>query len=87
MARAGLFIPNGNSDRSHRGTTLLGLLVAGAGGADVMLEGPGHWCVKAVTNAAYCSRHAKQDLFGYDHLTNVFLWDLLGTALPPPHHG
>jgi hypothetical protein len=48
VARAGFVIPNGKSDRSHRGTTLLSLLVAGAGGADVMLKGPGHWCVEAI---------------------------------------
>jgi hypothetical protein len=37
VARAGVFNPNVKSDRSHRGTTLLALLVAEAGGADVML--------------------------------------------------
>jgi hypothetical protein len=44
VARAGFFIPNGKSDRSHRGTTLLALLVAGAGGADVMLMRSSHGC-------------------------------------------
>jgi hypothetical protein len=41
-ARAGVFIPNGNNDRSHRGATLLALRKADAGAADVMLEGGGH---------------------------------------------
>jgi hypothetical protein len=41
VARAG-FIPNGNNDRSHRGTTLLALHKAGAGAADVMLKRRGH---------------------------------------------
>ena len=63
VARAGVFIPNEKSDRSHRGTTLLSLLVAEAGGADVMLKGPGHWCIEAITDAAYCSWHAKLDRF------------------------
>jgi hypothetical protein len=44
VARAGFFIPNGKSDRSHRGTTLLALLVAGAGGADVILKRSSHGC-------------------------------------------
>jgi hypothetical protein len=61
VARAGFFIPNGNSNRSHRGATLLPLLVAGEGGVDVMWES-GHWCVEAITNAAYCSRRAKRDI-------------------------
>jgi hypothetical protein len=42
VARAGRFIPNGNDDPSHRGATLLALLIAGAGAVDVMLEGRGH---------------------------------------------
>ena len=37
-ARAGLFIPNGKNDASHRGTALLALRVAGAGGGWAMLE-------------------------------------------------
>jgi hypothetical protein len=47
VARAGFFIPNGKIDRSHRGATLLGLLVAGAGGADVMMKRSSHECVEA----------------------------------------
>jgi hypothetical protein len=46
VARAGFFIPNGKHDRSHRGTTLLVLLLAGTGGANTMLKGSGHYCVK-----------------------------------------
>jgi len=42
VARVGLFIPNGNDDRSHRGTTLLALRKAGTGAVDVMLERSGH---------------------------------------------
>jgi hypothetical protein len=53
VARAGFFIPNGKPDRTHRDATLLHLLGAGAGGADVMVI-PGHWRVAVVTlhNAA-----------------------------------
>jgi hypothetical protein len=61
VARAGFFIPKGN-DHRHRGTTLLGLLIAGAGGADVMLKGRGH-CGEAVLDAAYCSHRAKLIFF------------------------
>jgi hypothetical protein len=42
VARVGVFIPNGNNNRSHRGTTLLALRKAGAGAVDVMLKGRGH---------------------------------------------
>jgi hypothetical protein len=39
VARAGVFIPNGNNNhRSHRDATLLALRKAGAGAADVMLK-------------------------------------------------
>jgi hypothetical protein len=42
VARDGFFIPNGNNNRSHRGTTLLDLLVAGSGGAGAVMERRGH---------------------------------------------
>lgn len=45
-ARAGLFIPNGKDDRSHRGATLLALRVAGAGGGLAMLVGRGHFLLR-----------------------------------------
>jgi hypothetical protein len=45
VARAGFFIPNGNSDRRHRhrDATLLALREAEAGAAKLMLIKPGHW--------------------------------------------
>jgi hypothetical protein len=49
VARAGGFIPNGNDDRSHRGTTLLALPEAGRGGVSAMMEGSGHECCEAVS--------------------------------------
>jgi hypothetical protein len=41
-ARAGLFIPNGNNDRSHRGTALLPLLEAGTGAVEAMFDRRDH---------------------------------------------
>jgi hypothetical protein len=63
-ARAGLFVPIGNDDRSHHGTALLddGLRKRGAGVAAVMLEGPDHW---NEMHAAHCSLCAKRK-FNYD---------------------
>jgi len=42
-ARAGIFIPNGKNDPSHRTTTLLALRGAGAGGAGAMVKRRGHF--------------------------------------------
>ena len=53
VARAGFFIPNGNRDRSHRGTTLLHLLVAG--GMAVKLRESGH-CFEADSTVAVAAR-------------------------------
>ena len=49
-------------DRAHRGTTLLPLLVAGAGGVSVMVNS-GHLMIEDVTNGACCSQRAKRILF------------------------
>jgi hypothetical protein len=54
-------------DRSHRGTTLLYLLVAGTGGVDVM-ERLGHGCVKRF-HPRLCSPYAKQEFFERMHIT------------------
>jgi hypothetical protein len=78
-AGAGLFVPIGNNDRSHRDAALLlGLRKRSAGMAAVMFLDCGHW---NVVEAACCRRRAKRILFcdGEDCVTlHRFAWSAHG---------